>query len=286
MGTARNPNILIVCGATASGKSALALKLAKERGGVIINADSQQLYAELRILTARPSPEEEAQAPHRLYGILPATESASAGVWLRYAKMEIDWALSQGLTPILVGGTGMYLKALTEGIAHIPDVPPELRAQAKADLEAMGGEAFLARLQAIDPETRIRPSDTQRLIRAYEVWLATARPLTQWQRQGKEAPYPKERFEVIRVELPREELYVRIDRRARAMIEAGAVEEVRALLALRLPPDLPAMRIIGVPELREYLEGRAALEEAIALMQQHTRNYAKRQLTWFRHQLR
>jgi tRNA dimethylallyltransferase len=281
------PKIHIICGPTASGKSAHALQLAKQANGVIINADSQQVYAELRILTARPAPEDEARAPHRLYGFLPAAEPCSAGLWLTHAKMEIDWALSQNQTPIVVGGTGLYLKALIEGISEMPDIAPAIRAQAQADLSAMGAEAFHARLAEVDPASaaRLRPSDSQRLARAWEVWLASGPPLSAWQSRKPMPPYDRQLFEIHHITVERAALYRRINARVLAMLKEGAVEEVRALLALGLPPGLPALRIIGVPELSAYLRGEISLPEATERMQQATRNYAKRQLTWFRHQL-
>jgi tRNA dimethylallyltransferase len=306
--------IIIICGATGSGKSSLALDIAEKRDGVIINADSQQLYKDIRILTARPTEAEEAQAPHRLYGLLPAHETCSAGKWLYYAKMEIDWALTQNKTPIVVGGTGFYIKALTQGIADIPDIDPAVRQQAANDYESMGKDAFAERLRAVDPQffERLKVYDRQRLLRAYEVWLGTGKSLSWWQGQGTTPPYAADRFEIHKVELPREELYRRCDARFLKMIEQGAVEEVRNLTSpargevtvsaagggnssgstpSRPPATLPSsgggnlLKIIGVPQILTYLQGEITLEEAIAQSQQATRNYAKRQLTWFRHQL-
>jgi tRNA dimethylallyltransferase len=234
--------IVIVCGPTASGKSALALDVAGKRNGVIINADSQQMYRELRILTARPTEEEELRAPHRLYGAMSAAESCSAGRWLTFAKMEIDWVLAEGKLPIVTGGTGLYLKALLEGIAEIPEIDPMIRAQAASDYESMGKEAFAERLKAADPEffTRLKVYDRQRLLRAYEVWLGTGKSLSWWQKRSVAPPYARESFEVIKVEVPREELYRRCDGRFLKMVEEGALEEVKQLLALKLSPELPA----------------------------------------------
>lgn len=283
---------MIICGPTASGKSGLALSiaqtLAKEnKKSVIINADSQQLYRELRILTARPSLEEEAQVPHKLYGILSAWENGSAGVWLRYARMEIDWALGQGIQPLVVGGTGLYIKALMQGIVEMPDIPPEVRAQAVSDYEQMGKEAFAERLQAVDPGffERLSVYDKQRLIRAYEVWLGSGKSLSWWQAQTVKPAYKAERFEVRKVEIARDLLYARCDARFNQMVEQGAIEEVRQLLALNLPADASAMKSVGVKELGAYIRGEMPLEQAITAAQQATRNYAKRQLTWFRNQL-
>lgn len=286
------PNILIIAGATASGKSALALSIAQKtakenRNSVIINADSQQLYQELRILTARPTPEEEALAPHKLYGIMPAAQPASVGIWLKLARMEIDWARSTGVQPIVVGGTGMYLKALMEGIAEIPDVASEVRQQATRDYEHMGKEAFSERLKTVDPEffQRLQAYDRQRLIRAYEVWLGTGKPLGFWQTQKAEPAYAKEEFRVKLVDIPRDELYRRCDQRFITMIEQGAIEEVKHLVSLNLSSELPAMKSVGVKELSDYLISKCTIDEAIEKSQQSTRNYAKRQLTWFRNQL-
>lgn len=283
----KEPKILIICGATASGKSEKALEIARARGGVIINADSQQVYSELRILTARPSEAEEALAPHRLYGFLPAHEPCSAALWLKHAQMEIDWALQHGQLPIVTGGTGLYLRALMEGIADIPEVPPGIRALAEADLAAMGGEAFHARLAEADPATgsRLRPSDPQRLVRAWAVWLGTGKPLSWWHNHTQKPLYDRCMFEIIHVEHERSTLYTRIDRRVLSMLECGAVAEVEQLLALNLPSGLPSMRIIGVPEIGAHLRGETDLYEAAARIQQMSRNYAKRQITWFRHQL-
>jgi tRNA dimethylallyltransferase len=279
---------MIVTGPTASGKSGLALSIAEKSGGVIINADSQQMYGELRLLTARPTVEEEARVPHRLYGTLAASESCSAGKWLRLARMEIDWALSQGQQAIVTGGTGLYLKALLEGIAEIPEIASEVRAQAASDYEHMGKDEFAERLKHADPEffSRLKVHDRQRLIRAYAVWLGTGKSLSWWQRQEAAPPYPAAYFSIELLDIPRDELYRRCDMRFTAMLEQGALEEVKQLLSLHLPPDLPIMKSVGVPELAAHLRGEITLQEATAKAQQATRNYAKRQLTWFRNQLK
>ncbi len=254
--------------------------------GVIINADSQQMYRELRILTARPTPEEESRAPHKLYGTITASESCSAGKWLNFAKMEIDWALAQGKLPIVTGGTGLYLKALTQGISDIPDIVPQVRMQAMNDYDAMGKDAFMERLKEVDPGffTRLKVFDKQRLTRAWEVWLGTGKSLTWWQQKGTTPIYPADYFTVWQADLPRDELYARCNARFSAMIENGAVEEVK-----RLQPELddgsPLLKIIGVPEISASLRGEVSLENAIEQAQQATRNYAKRQVTWFKNQL-
>ena len=282
------PKIIIIAGPTASGKSALALEIAQKAGGVIINADSQQMYQQLRILTARPTEQEEALVPHRLYGTMSAAESCSVGAWLVFAKMEIDWALSQGLTPIVVGGTGLYLRALMQGIADMPETAPEVRAQAVNDFEAMGKDAFAARLREIDPLffERLKVVDRQRLIRAYEIWLGSGKTLSWWQNQTVVAPYAADAFEVHKLELPREELYKCCDARVLKMVEQGALDEVKSLLKLDLSESLPAMKSVGVPEFSAHIRGKWSLEEAISKTQQATRNYAKRQLTWIRGQLK
>lgn len=280
------PQIHIIAGPTASGKSAHALELAENIDGVIINADSQQVYREFRTLTARPSEQDEARVPHRLYGFLSVSTPCSAGIWLKYAKMEIDWALEHGKPAILVGGTGLYIKALLEGIAHIPEVGETERNQAQNDYIAMGELDFRSRLQAVDPEAeaKISPNDRQRLTRAWEVFLSSGKPLTYWQNQKQKPCYPREQFTITKIIPSREELYARCDTRVLTMIEEGAVEEVKDHLPL-INHHSPLPAIIGVPELSTYLAGTITLDEAIASIQQSTRNYAKRQLTWFRHQL-
>ncbi len=277
-------------GATASGKSAIALSLAQKLDGVIINADSQQVYSDLRVLTARPSVEEEAITPHKLYGFLNWDESCSAGKWLTYAKMEIDWARSQGKTPIVVGGTGLYIKALMQGIADIPAVEASVREQVAGDYETMGKEAFSERLRAIDPEffARLKVYDKQRLCRAYEVWLSSGKTLSWWQSREVTPPYPDGALEITKVEIAREELYARCNDRLHQMVEQGAVDEVKNLLRTtnyELQTTLPITKTIGVREFAAYLRGEVDLAQAIELAQTATRQYAKRQMTWFAHQL-
>jgi tRNA dimethylallyltransferase len=283
--------ILIITGPTACGKSHLALSIAQKRAGqnknsVIINADSQQVYREIRILSARPTPEEEAQAPHRLYGFISVRDAFSVGHWLKYARMEIDWALAQGALPIVVGGTGMYIKVLMQGIADIPDIPDAVRRQAENDYDAMGKDAFCERLKAVDPEffTRLTAYDRQRLVRAWAVWLASGKSLSRWQQQGSKPLYPLQYFRYWQVELPREELYRRCDARFETMIGQGALAEVRALLELGVGLDAPSMKSVGIKELSACITAQEKLEDAVAAAQQATRNYAKRQLTWLRHQ--
>lgn len=283
------PPLLVIAGPTASGKSALALAAAAEFGGTVINADSMQIYAELRVLTARPSAEEEARAPHRLYGVLPGTEVCSPVRWRDLAVPEIEAAWSDGRLPIVCGGTGLYIKALLEGFAPVPEVPDAVRAEAKADLARLGHEAFHARLARQDPETaaRLAPNDTTRNLRAWEVLRASGRSISWWQAQAPVPPPIRFRPLVVKIEPPRDVLYARCDARLRDMVLKGpALDEVRALLDLGLPPDQPVMKALGVPELAAHLRGEMGLESALGRAQQLTRNYAKRQGTWFRGQLR
>jgi tRNA dimethylallyltransferase len=275
---------ILVAGPTASGKSALALTLARRLGGSIVNADSMQVYQELRILTARPSVAEEAAVPHALYGVRPAAEAGTVAWWRDAALRAMLAARDAGRVPILCGGTGLYFRALTEGLASIPPVPPEARAEARRLLAAAGPEALHAHLAGIDPETAatLRPTDSQRLARAFEVVLGTGRGLRAWQRAGGAGPAPW-RFAAILLDPPRPLLRAAIARRWQAMLEAGALAEVRALAAQRLDPALPAMRAHGVPELLAHLAGSMTLEAASARAILHTGQYTKRQATWFRH---
>jgi tRNA dimethylallyltransferase len=280
------PAVVIIAGPTASGKSALALDLAGAYGGTIVNADALQLYRDLRILTARPDTAAEARAPHRLYGFLDAAERGSVASWRELALREIDAALTAGNLPIVVGGTGLYLRALLDGLAAIPDIPPAIRDEAAGLYRELGGAAFHERLAALDPATAARfpPGDRTRLTRAYEVARATGIPIGEWQRRPSSplAPY---RFATLLLAPPRETLYAACEARFAAMIDVGGLDEAAALLARSLSPDLPAMKAVGVPELFRYLRGEISLVEAVAAAQMATRRYAKRQTTWFRHQL-
>jgi tRNA dimethylallyltransferase len=278
------PVIQIVCGPTASGKSARALDIAQSQDGVIINADAMQVYRELRILTARPTPEDEAYAPHRLYGILPAHEACSAARWLELAKPVIDETLDAGKLPVVTGGTGLYIFTLMRGLSPIPDIPAQIRHQAMA----LWAEQKDGALQERDPvmHARLKPGDSQRHVRALEVWLASGKSLRHWQELPRQTPYPDAEFKVELIDLPREELYHRCEKRFEAMLEHGALEEATRLRDMHLAPHLPAMHALGVPELIGHLDGRWSLAEAIRRAQQATRNYAKRQVTWFRHQLK
>ncbi len=278
---------VLVAGPTAGGKSALALDLAEAFDGVVINADSMQVYRELSILTARPGAAEEARAPHRLYGVLSAAEPCSAARWRDMALAEIRAAWRARRLPILVGGTGLYFEALTKGLAPVPDVPVEVRAATRDCHARLGGDAFHAALADRDPEmaARLAPGDTQRLIRAWEVVEATGVSLAEWQR--RETPGEDLSAALLSLVLapPRPALYAACDARFAEMVARGAVAEVAALDALGLAPEPPAMKALGVRELRRHLAGEMALDDAIAAAQQMTRNYAKRQLTWFRHRM-
>ncbi len=285
--TNARPPVVIVTGPTAGGKSVLALDLAEALDGVVINADSMQVYRELEVLTARPGAETLARAPHRLYGILSGHERCSAGRWRNLALAEIAAAQAAGKTPLVVGGTGLYLRALIEGLAEVPEVPAAVRAAAEARHRELGGPGFHAELAVRDPgmAERLKPGDSQRLIRAWEVLEATGRSLAEWQADGALAgDAAGYRFlRLVRLP-PRAALYAACDARFLAMIERGALEEVRRLRALGLDPRLPVMRALGVRELGRHLDGALSLDAAVAQAQQATRNYAKRQMTWLRTQ--
>ena len=279
--------ILIVGGPTASGKSALALDLALRLRGIVINADSMQVYKELRILSARPTPADEERVPHRLYGTLPARERCSAGRWCDLALAEIAGARAKQLLPILVGGTGLYFRSLLRGLAPIPPVPQGIRDTA-VELHTEVGAAEFHRLLAVrDPDSaaRIHPANTQRVLRAYEVFEATGKSLGDWQNEAAgEAGYAGKVVALV-LEPPREVLYAACDARSELMAAAGGIEEVAALLTLEIDPALPIMKALGVREFAALLAGDAKRDEAIENLCRATRNYAKRQATWFRHQM-
>jgi tRNA dimethylallyltransferase len=261
------------------------LRLAETLGGEVVNADSMQLYADLRLLSARPSVEDEARAPHHLYGAADAAETWSVGRWLAAAREALAGIAARGRMAIVVGGTGLYFRALTKGLADVPPTPEAVRAEARADYERMGEAAFRARLATRDAEaaSRIAPGDRQRLLRAWEVVTATGVALHAW--QASTAPTLAEgSYRTLAIEPPRDGLYARCDLRLETMLRLGALDEVRALAARGLDPELPAMKALGVRELKAHLEGRLSLAEALALAQQETRRYAKRQGTWFRNQ--
>jgi tRNA dimethylallyltransferase len=275
---------ILIAGPTASGKSAAALELAECLGGTIINADSMQVYRELAVLTARPDSEEMARAPHRLYGTVPAAEAYSVGRWLEDAAASIAEAKREGRVPILVGGTGLYFKALLEGLSPVRDIPPETRSFWREQSESLGPEGLYRALQSRDPvmAARLRPSDPQRVVRALEVIEATGVSLAEWQETAGAPVLHGDAVQKLVVAPEREPLYAAIDARFDRMMAAGALEEVRALVALHLDPGLPAMRAHGVHELVAYLAGATTLEEAVAKAKTESRRYAKRQMTWLK----
>ena len=278
---------VLIAGPTASGKSALALELARALGGVVINADSMQIYEGLRILTARPNAAEEGQAPHRLYGHVDPSRLFSVADWLADVKAVLEelHVRDDAPVPIFVGGTGLYFESLTKGLAPVPDVPAEIRAQWRARAEAVGAEALHRDLVRRDPvmAERLRPSDTQRLTRALEVIEATGRSLADWQAAPHSTPLVAAETAVgLVLEPERAVLHERIARRFRLMIEEGAVEEAAAFAARGLSPDRPATRAIGVAALAEVAAGRLSLEAGVERGIVETRQYAKRQSTWFR----
>jgi tRNA dimethylallyltransferase len=282
-----NSSVVLIAGPTASGKSALALELAQTTGGVIINADSMQVYRDLRVITARPTPEEEARVSHRLYGHVDAAVNFSAGHWVTDAAAALAQARAQNRMAIFAGGSGLYFKALTRGLSAVPPIPSEIRESVRARLERDGVGALHAELAQRDPVSaeRLKPRDRTRIARALEVIEATGRSLTDWHRDGLPPLLPPGQFNAVFLAPDRDQLYARIDARFEAMLSAGALEEVAALGARRLDPLLPAMKAHGVPALLRHLNGEITLEEAATVGRADTRHYAKRQFTWFRHQL-
>jgi tRNA dimethylallyltransferase len=281
------PDVILVAGPTASGKSALALKLAERLGGVVINADSMQIYRDLRVLTARPTTEEEQRAPHALYGYVDAAENYSAGRWCVEAAAAMAATRSQGRLPILVGGTGLYFEALSKGLAPIPAVPDEVRAAVRQRLKAEGAASLHAELARRDPvmAQRLMPRDRNRIARALEVIIATGRSLADWHRDETPPALDFSRASKIFLRPDREELRRRIERRFAAMLREGALDEVRALAARRLDPALPAMKAHGVPWLIRHIEGELTLEAAAEAGVRDTWRYTKRQATWFRNRM-
>jgi tRNA dimethylallyltransferase len=278
---------VLIAGPTASGKSALALVLAEQLDGVIINTDSMQVYRDLRILTARPSPDEEARVPHRLYGHVDAAMDYSVGRYVTDVANALACTERERKLPIFVGGTGLYFKALTRGLAAIPPIPGAVRKAVRERLAAEGPEALHAELAKTDATTadRLRRTDRQRIARALEVVLATGRPLSDWHEREAAPLLDPAQIVTAFVSLDRAELYNRIDARFDAMLHAGALDEVAKLAARRLDPLLPAMKAHGVPWLMQHLESRLTLAGAAQQAKLDVRHYAKRQFTWFRHQL-
>jgi len=284
--------VILLAGPTASGKSAVAIALAQQLegvgGGVIINADSMQVYEELEIITAQPSPAEKKQVPHKLYGVLSGAERCSVARWRDMAVAEIEAAHKLGQWPILVGGTGLYFKVLQEGIAEVPQIPQSVTDDMAAHFAAIGADAFYAELAGRDPEgaAKVGATDTQRVLRLAAVLASTGKTLGTWQAEasregGLDLP-------MIRLALlpPRDQVYARCDARLEEMFAGGAQAEVRALLALDLDPTLPIMKAVGVPEISQFQAGLMERETALAAAQQSTRRYAKRQMTWIRNQMK
>ncbi|HET9811078.1 MAG TPA: tRNA (adenosine(37)-N6)-dimethylallyltransferase MiaA [Sphingomicrobium sp.] len=282
IGASALPPLALIAGPTASGKSALALALAEQVGGVVINADSAQIYRDLPVLSAVPTPDERDRAEHRLYGVRDGADACSAADWAALAKIEIERVHALGRLPILVGGTGLYLRTLLDGIAPVPPIDPEVRKRVRA----ASVELNRAELEALDPDaaTRLKPADTTRISRALEVVLSTGRPLADWHSAREGGIGDEVDLKPIILLPPRDWLYRRCDERFEAMVQIGAIEEVETLLDRRLDPALPVMRAIGVREIAAFLRGEISRDEMIARGSQATRNYAKRQYTWFAHQ--
>ena len=276
--------VTLIAGPTASGKSALAARLAKARGGIVVNADSMQVYRELRILTARPTEAEAAAVPHRLYGFRPASEPYSVAAWLSDLAPLIAAAGQGGPPLVIVGGTGLYFKALLEGLSPVPDIPDEVRTRWRSEAAAKRSTELHAVLRQRDPAMaeRLVPSDPQRIVRALEVLEATGRSLLDWQQAQGEALLDATEAELLFVSPQRETLYARCDARLDLMLEAGALAEVQRLAALQLDPGLPAMRALGIRPLLAHIQGMLTLDAALTDAKTETRRYAKRQLTWAR----
>ena len=278
---------LLIAGPTASGKSALAIRLAKARNGVVINADSMQVYAPLRVLTARPTAAEEAEVPHLLFGHVAPDAPYSVAAWLEEAAGALRTCRHSGQLPIFVGGTGLYFRALLEGLSEIPPVPTAIRTEVRALAQAVPANALHRHLADCDPlaASTLRPSDTQRIARALEVFRATGRSIRSFQGPRHGAVLSLERVAAVFLAPDRAVLRTRIDARFDRMMEEGALDEVKALARLDLDPALPVMRAHGVPGLLAALRGELSFAEAIEKGKADTRHYARRQHTWFRHQL-
>ena len=276
------PPLALIAGPTASGKSALAIALAQRTGGIVINCDASQVYADLRILSARPSAEEEARAPHRLFGTLDGAEACSAARWAQDAEREIAAAHAAGRLPILVGGTGLYIRTLLDGIAPVPEIAPDIREAVRA-LPVAQAHAALAREDPASARA-LAPADTARIARALEVVRSTGRSIRDWRARKEGGIGGRVALAPFLLLPPRDWLATRCDARFEQMLDEGAVEEVQALLARGLPPALPVMRAIGVPEIRDWLAGDSTRAEMVLRAQTATRRYAKRQYTWFANQ--
>jgi len=277
--------IIILSGPTASGKSALGMFIAKKKGAVIINCDSKQLYCEIPVITAQPTQEEQQEVPHRLYGAISVAEYCSVARWLEMAKGEIDKCHSKGKIPLLIGGTGMYIKSLTEGLAQIPDIEDATRNKVRALIKDKGSEAVHALLDE-QMKAKLKAGDSQRVARAYEVLLQTGKSLAHWQQQKTESPYKDKQCLKFFLNLPREKVYENCNNRFVKMLDAGALEEAKLVASMNLDESLPAMRAHGMPELIAYIKGNISKDKAIEQSQTNTRHYIKRQYTWFRHQMK
>lgn len=282
-----NQPIYILAGPTASGKTALALLIAKDQPVVIINADSKQVYREIPIISAQPSPEEQAQAPHLLYGHISASRHYSVADWVDDATAAITQTLDEGKIPFLVGGTGMYIKSLVHGMSNVPETLPETREDVRKRWAASDTPTMHAHLAKIDPHTAetLSPNDTQRVLRAVEVMEQTEKSIREWQKERTTPPFETSCYNMAFLDYPREQVYQNCNIRFEKMMEEGVLDEIRAFDALKLDETLPAMKAHGVPELRAYLHGTMSREDAVAQAQKNTRHYIKRQYTWFYHQL-
>ena len=285
MSSSFNPrtDTIIVAGPTASGKSALAIDIAKACDGVIINGDSMQIYRDLSVVTACPDDDEQSQVPHRLYNVLDGAEACSVGKWLHLVREEVARVRALGCVPILCGGTALYLNAAQHGMSAIPDIPEDVHQAVIKEHAQKGGVQLLAELQAIDPElaARLAAGDSQRITRAIEVFRHTNRKLSDWQNDPQQGHLSGRCFNFT-ILPEREQLYQRINQRFKAMWDNGAVPEVATLLARNLPPKLPVMKAVGVPQIASFLNGEMTKEEAILAASQESRRYAKRQFTFFR----
>ncbi len=283
--------VRVIAGPTASGKSARALEIAEQCGGVIINADSMQVYDALPVLTAQPTQDDCKKAPHTLYGVLHPNENCTAARWRAFALSEIERAEKKKQTPVICGGTGFYVQALIDGFSPVPGVPAAIRENVMRMHESLGAQAFHEKLAQIDPDSsgRLHPNDTQRVLRAYEVFEATGKTLSFWQAQPKEKPPAHLEFEIETILPDRETLNKRIEKRFDAMIENGALEEVREFASRiddgEIIPDTSVTNALGFHELRAILNGEISRDQAIELAKIRTRQYARRQMTWIRTQL-
>lgn len=283
----KNNDAILITGPTASGKSALALQFARRHDGVVINADSMQVYDTLRVVTARPSEAEMGGERHELYGHVPAGQTYSTGDWLREAGVLLERLKHENCLPVFVGGTGLYFKALTGGLSEMPAIPADLRSEIRQRLETEGADALHRELAEVDPAMaeRLNPGDGQRIVRALEVIRATGRSISEFQKQSGPQLVDPDRALKLVVLPDRAVLHDRINRRFEKMMDQGAVEEVEALLALGLKPEMPAMKAIGVAQIADMLAGRITRHEAVERSSAATRQYAKRQMTWFRNQM-